>query len=816
MGDSSQTAASTGESNNMTKIFERVAERRGYEVSTLEDVSVQFLLREINALTGRHLKAKDPKDAGNQIRALLFHCYQTICNPKASSQQQRRSWDILNDVFHMIDVQMEGKDPDAQLNGKNGVSMEEQRRKQRRLSAQKVAALARAELQTPLVLLDDKGKDEASRELAVTTTEAMSASGKSTTVSSQEATGTFPSTTATPNVSNGKNSSTASTAPMPAITARTNANDHLPSLSRNPTALAIQPAPSQASAISSKSSSNDTMEKENRKRSRSVASLSEASASTSRIAHDSTLLPASKPSSSNGATRSTSPLPNSPAPQYQKRSSNALAHEELQLQHLRKKQAVSTTTTQQPRNGLANPSGNHPGPNTVAGAAALQRQNGKNTASTFVAAAAAPAARTHINGDSAGTQTSRPSDPLSLTSVLAATVMTNSTAPRLPSSKPTNAPSSTTTAVVAAQKKKSPTATMPHGASSLSGPCAADSMDISDTDNEGTATPTVSKHMTKTNFAVDVVVPSTKLTKFSCYVKSRPFVGVNYYKQSLSGTLMEKVGNRLAKWEPFWETQKILATGLTVPVANRNYFNVRKADVPPEPTPNTVASFDMSFFLPSVAEFINLNVLPTNGNAKPKEGEYRVLFRMVPVKPSEEQKKKRADCHIWPKGTFLVVKAPSGGFPQLLEQKKQQSWDTKYWQGLSKHLDLTPAIKHLLKPTRSNKLGIELCCHDDQQYYYSVAVCKYVSPSSLYTRLMAPSNPYMVRLSLDASYGKAVAMMQNNEVSLDSDDEGDQDAARGALKRITFSMKDPVSKTKISTPVRGRKCRHFSVSFEVV
>jgi hypothetical protein len=29
-------------------------------------------------------------------------------------------------------------------------------------------------------------------------------------------------------------------------------------------------------------------------------------------------------------------------------------------------------------------------------------------------------------------------------------------------------------------------------------------------------------------------------------------------------------------------------------------------------------------------------------------------------------------------------------------------------------------------------------------------------------------------------------------------------------------MKDPVSKTKISTPVRGRKCRHFSVSFEVV
>ncbi|KAL3920300.1 MAG: hypothetical protein SGARI_006978 [Bacillariaceae sp.] len=192
-------------------------------------------------------------------------------------------------------------------------------------------------------------------------------------------------------------------------------------------------------------------------------------------------------------------------------------------------------------------------------------------------------------------------------------------------------------------------------------------------------------------------------------------------------------------------------------------------------------------------------MIPTNADAKPKEGEYRVLIRMLPVKPTDEQKKKRADCHIWPKGTFLVVDTSRGKFPQILEQAKQQSWDTTYWVGLSKHLDVTPMIKHLLNPTRTNKLSIEMCCHDDQQYYFSVAVCKYVSPSGIQKRLLAPNNPYMKRLSLDASYAKAIAMMQNNEVVLDSDDEGDA-AAKGGMKRLTFSLKDPATKTGIDTP----------------
>jgi hypothetical protein len=79
-------------------------------------------------------------------------------------------------------------------------------------------------------------------------------------------------------------------------------------------------------------------------------------------------------------------------------------------------------------------------------------------------------------------------------------------------------------------------------------------------------------------------------------------------------------------------------------------------------------------------------------------------------------------------------------------------------------------------------------------------------------QLLSPGKPQLKRLSIESSFAKALDMMKNNAVLLDSDDDGDDNDDIIETKHITFSLKDPVTKSAIVTPVRGTKCRHFSVS----
>jgi hypothetical protein len=247
---------------------------------------------------------------------------------------------------------------------------------------------------------------------------------------------------------------------------------------------------------------------------------------------------------------------------------------------------------------------------------------------------------------------------------------------------------------------------------------------------------------------------------------------------------------------------------LTSPVISRSFgVNPNKiAD-----TPNTVASFSLLNKLPG----IKLNLQNSNANnGPPKDGEYRLLFRMIPTKVSDYQKKKRSDCHIWPTGTFLQIEQRAGGAriitqPMKLAQRHQQSHDLKEWKGICKHLDLT---SHVMVLHPSIQLDFEICCHDTQAYMYSLDICKYRSPKLLMEQLLSPGEQQLKRLSIESSFSKALDMMKNNAVLLDSDDDGDDNDDIIETKHITFSLKDPVTKSAIVTPVRGTKCRHFSVS----
>jgi hypothetical protein len=254
----------------------------------------------------------------------------------------------------------------------------------------------------------------------------------------------------------------------------------------------------------------------------------------------------------------------------------------------------------------------------------------------------------------------------------------------------------------------------------------------------------------------------------------------------------------------------MLACGLTVPIESHS-FSSSQNQVRPEVMPNTAASFHIKNLGGIVQTFIDSPSVSTNET--PRDGEHRVLIRMLPLKLSDKQKMKRADCHLWPIGTFLQISTPSGTkpIPQKLQQRKQQNHDYREWKGLCQYLDLTSKIP---EPDPNLETLIELCCHDKQQYMFILAVCKYQTPETLSLQLQGAHNSCLKHLSLSESFDKAKEMMNNNEVSIDDSD--NEDGACGkvakALKRITFSLKDPVSKTTINVPVRGKKCRHFSVS----
>ena len=329
-------------------------------------------------------------------------------------------------------------------------------------------------------------------------------------------------------------------------------------------------------------------------------------------------------------------------------------------------------------------------------------------------------------------------------------------------------------------------------------------MDISSEEDEGIANenPKISGTRIVLMFQNDTM---GKPTAFSCYHNPRPAVRCEFSRHGATSNMISQTRKRLARWEPFWKVTENLAVGMTSPVIRR-HFPVdpnRTAD-----TPNTVASFTLLDQL----SVIKLNLQNSNPNDAPKDGEYRLLLRMLPLTLSDYQKKKRSDCHIWPTGTFLQIEQKIRGRnvtqPLRLAQRVQQSHDLKEWKGICKHLDLTSNVKVL---DSSAQLGFEICCHDTQQYMYSLDICKYQSPKLLTKQLLSPGKPELKRLSIEASFAKALHMMKNSVVSLgDSNLKDVIDDTE--MRHITFSLQDPVTRSPIITPVRGRRCRHFSVS----
>lgn len=182
-----------------------------------------------------------------------------------------------------------------------------------------------------------------------------------------------------------------------------------------------------------------------------------------------------------------------------------------------------------------------------------------------------------------------------------------------------------------------------------------------------------------------------------------------------------------------------------------------------------------------------------------KNGNTVLLLRMLPVNLSTHSKY-RADCHLWPKGTFLSI----DGKPARLDQRKQQHHDENEWKGMCRELFVSPNIVDPTKPTK-----IELCCYDSEPFFYNLSLCEYVDAEHVFNSMVdAKSERAIHRIPPAEAKEKAVKFAGHQTVfTIDSDaEEDDHDDAK-----FIFSLTCPISKQLMQFPVRGKTCKHWQV-----
>ncbi len=308
----------------------------------------------------------------------------------------------------------------------------------------------------------------------------------------------------------------------------------------------------------------------------------------------------------------------------------------------------------------------------------------------------------------------------------------------------------------------------------------------------------VSKTQTVLEFPPDIK-PNGE-PRISCAQADRPAAKVAFRKHWPSSEMLRGAGRLFEVWEPYWQVEKVVASGVTSPIERLEF---RTKPVPHKDVtniPNTVTVFDLPNLTSKDFARVTWGTIKSQMTSKPKDGDCALLLRMLPIKRKPDEDKKRANTHIWPIGTFLMINKT----PITITQRKQASHDSTKWEYLSHPLEISFHIKN---PKES--ISISMCCQDSTQYFYMASVCSYKSPIALKDRLLQPSNPFLYSLSLEESSDKAMEYIaKNSMISIDDDEDGKENDDAGML---IFSLVDPVSKVLMKTPVRGQKCKHWQV-----
>lgn len=167
---------------------------------------------------------------------------------------------------------------------------------------------------------------------------------------------------------------------------------------------------------------------------------------------------------------------------------------------------------------------------------------------------------------------------------------------------------------------------------------------------------------------------------FSCYavtkrVAGRKALDIEFTPKTVTFDEVATTIKRLEHWESNWSISWVAQVGATM------------SSGASDPAASTVAHLDVWLDDPLWGEKGKMAVAAVDsskwGNAgngnKFCPGEMRLLLMALPVHSS----KKRADTHLWPKGTFIQITPSEIGVdkPIRIEQRKQQAHDLEEWKG---------------------------------------------------------------------------------------------------------------------------------------
>jgi hypothetical protein len=214
-----------------------------------------------------------------------------------------------------------------------------------------------------------------------------------------------------------------------------------------------------------------------------------------------------------------------------------------------------------------------------------------------------------------------------------------------------------------------------------------------------------------------------------------------------------------------------------------------------------------------------------------KTGDSRLILRTLPLFRNAKDKKKRADTHLWPKGTMIQVGRCNGASLDdevivPINQRRQEKHDETSWKGMSHILDLTKytnpqrgmTIKlgsaEVVENVADGALAASPTTHRlTGSYALYAAICRYVAPDDLYDQLMGRRSGGDILIpTLSERSAKMIAMdyVSNQTVAIeDSEDEDGGNTHVDESNSLTFSLICPLTKTTMETPVRGRNCKHL-------
>jgi len=338
-------------------------------------------------------------------------------------------------------------------------------------------------------------------------------------------------------------------------------------------------------------------------------------------------------------------------------------------------------------------------------------------------------------------------------------------------------------------------------------------------------------------------------------LSSRPACYVTYFNPPLStnlpllehNALVKDFHARLQRWDPFWKCRHDIVDICSIPRKSAicKTYSIIEA--------NRIGQDGAPIPLPLITTHpvTNIQVVPTRGiptgipeDARPKQccaiefkipsyifaevgkdlgwgvamssdlpmvsGRLRFICRMLPLE-DKAKKSYLADCHQWPKGTFLQIGQGQSGSHQKnpnyrsgipLTQRRQQSHDLSLWKGNCKHLDLTGFIT---QPLSLNH--IKLVTREDAKYGISLCIAEYQSPEDVFEEALRN----ITIVDYQEAQKRAKDYVNDQTISLDdSEDEADSKdggAHRGA--HLKFKAVCPISMKAMEIPVRGKNCRHF-------